>query len=166
MVRLPPRPDSLAAIATTTPPNRPTPRNIQSSGALITANAGNGIAIFTGYDLRTFGVRSGKVTIANAGSCAGRFKLSEVDASNSFAAGELTMAIDDISGEDLVPVYRGDIGDMPSEGIDLGSFEPDEVRVYRFIVVLAKDSPSGGQEVGAGAAYEWDFAPDAPTGAA
>jgi hypothetical protein len=145
---------------TATPPNRPTPRNTHSSGALVTANAENGVAIFTGYDIGVGGIRTGKVTIANVGAFAGGFKLFEVDASNSFAAGDLTMVIDDISGESPVDVYRGDIGDLPAEGIDLGSFEPGEERAYRFIVVLAIDSPNGGQGRGAGAAYEWSFAPD------
>jgi spore coat-associated protein N len=140
--------------------NHPTPRNVCSSGALVTANAENGVAVFTGCDLRAGDIRSGKVTIANAGSFAGRFRLFEVDASNSFAPGDLTMVIDEIGDERPVAVYRGDIGEVPVDGIELGGFEPGEERAYRFIVVLAIDSPNGGQGRGAGAAYEWDFAPD------
>ncbi len=137
------------------PPSRPTLRNIHSSGALVTANSENGVAIYTGADLRRFGIRSGKVTVANLSPFAARFKLFEVDASNSFAPGSLTMVIDDISGEDLVSVYRGDIGGLPAEGIDLGSFAPSESRTYRFIVVLAVDSPAADRAGEAGAAYEW-----------
>jgi len=137
----------------------PTPQNIGSSGTLVTANAENGVAIFTGYDLRAGDIRSGKVTIANAGSSAGRFKLFEVDVTNSFAFGDLTMVIDDISADEPVAVFRGDIGDLPTDGVDLGSFEPGEKRAYRFLLVLRIESPNGGQGRGAGAAYEWAFAP-------
>jgi hypothetical protein len=143
--------------------NRPTPHNTYSSGALVAANAANGVAIFTGYDLRAGGIRSAKVMIVNAGSFAGRFRLFEVDASNSFAVGDLTMAIDEIEAEEPVTVYRGDIGNLPADGIDLGDFEPGEARIYRFLVVLAVDSPNGGQGRAAGGAYEWDFVPRLPS---
>jgi hypothetical protein len=140
--------------------DRPTPRNIHSFGALVAANSENGVAIFTGYDLLAFGIRSGQVTIVNVGTFAGRFKLFEADASSSFAAGTLTMTIDDIGGEDPLPIYRGEIGGLPVEGIDLGAFEPGESRTYRFIAVIAPASPDDDRDSTAGAAYEWDFVPE------
>ena len=137
-----------------TRPGRPIPRIIHSSGALVTARAYDAVALFTGYDLRPGDVRSAKLTIVNAGSVTGRFRLFEAAASNRFAANDLTMVIDEIGGESPTNLYRGDIGALPEDGIDLGDFEPGQERTYRFIVVLAIDSPNGGQGRGAGAAYE------------
>jgi len=132
---------------------------VGSSGALIAANAENGVAIFTGYDLRPGAVRSARVTIANAGPVSGRFRLLESHASNTFAADDLRLVVNELGGLRLSVLYRGDVGAMPADGLDLGSFEPGEVRTYRFIVALAIDSPNGGQGRGAGAAYEWSLAP-------
>jgi hypothetical protein len=129
------------------------PKNVLSSGALVQANFANGFAIFTGYDLRPSDVRSARITIANPGSLAGTFKLFEVEASNSFVANDLTLLI--VDERESTEVYRGDIGDFPLGGIDLGSFEPGEQRTYRFTAFLAIDSPDGGQGRGAGAIYEW-----------
>jgi hypothetical protein len=138
-------------------PDRFTPRNVSSSGALVSPNSENGTAIFSGYDLRAGGIRSGRVTIVNPGTSAGRLRLSEAAASNTFAEGDLTLLIDNVTGKRPVLVYRGDIGEMPAEGIDLGNLKPSETRTFRFIVTLASDSPNGGQGRGAGAAYSWDL---------
>lgn len=137
---------------------RLTPKNITSSGALVQANFDNGFAIFTGYDLRPSDVRSSKITIESDGSAASKLRLLEVEASNSFIAGDLTLLI--VDEETSSEVYRGDLGDLPFEGIHLGAFEPGERRIYRFTVILAIDSPNGGQGRGAGAIYEWCPEPD------
>jgi hypothetical protein len=140
-------------------PDLPTPRNVRSSGRLIAANSENGVAIFTGYDLEPGDVRSGRVMIVNAGTVAGRFKLIEADASNDFADGELTLAIDDVT-DDHITVFGGGIGNLPAGGIDLGYFAPGQSRRFRFLVMLDLNSSSAGEGRCAGAAYEWDFAPD------
>ncbi len=149
--------DPLAAWSLTPSPSRPTPRHVHSSGSLIARSTDDGVAVFSGDDLRAGSVRSARVTIANAGSLAGRFALVELTVSDSFAAGELTMVIDDVSGKRPVAVYRGDIGGVPPGGIDLGDFEPGEERAYRFLLCLAHDSPNGGQGRSAGAVYRWSF---------
>jgi hypothetical protein len=146
-------------------PNRPTPHNTGSAGLLITANSENGVAIFTGYDLEPGDVRSGRVTIANRSPAAGRFKLTEAEASNNFSSGELTLAIDDITDDDdHLSVFGGEIGGLPTGGIDLGCFEPGQSRRFRFLVMLDLNASNPDRDMGAGAAYEWDFAPDGATG--
>jgi len=129
------------------------PRNISSSGALVQGNANSGFALFTGYDLRPSDLRSAKITIENSAPTAEALRLFEEDSSNSFAAGDLSLMIFD----EAIPaqIYRGDVGGLPAEGIDLGCFGPGERRTYRFAIQLAIDSPHGGQGRGAGAAYEW-----------
>ncbi len=143
-------------------PDLPTPRNVRSAGALVTANFHDGVGIFTGYDLRPGDIRSGTVMIANVGSVAGSFRLSEAAASNTFAPGELTLRIDDVTSGDPATVFVGDIGSLPSNGIDLGCFEPRQSHRFRFLTMLDLNSHSAGRGLGAGAAYEWDFAPGEP----
>lgn len=140
-------------------PDLPTPRNVRSSGRLIAANSDNGVAVFTGYDLEPGDVRSGTVMIANAGPVAGRFKLTEAEASSDFAEGELTLTIDDVTG-DPITVFGGGIGGLPAGGIDLGCFAPGQSRRFRFLVMLDLNATGAGEGRCAGAAYEWDFAPD------
>ncbi len=144
---------------------RSAPRNIGSSGALVQVNVPNGFAIFTGYDLKPSDVRSAKITIANAGSRRGTFRLFEVEASNSFRAGELALLIEDEFGAGrLTEIYRGVIGDFPLDGIDLGLFEPGEEHTYRFTVTLTADASNDGQAHGAGAIYEWGEESDGNVG--
>jgi len=145
-------------------PDLPTPQNVRSSGALIAANSDNGVAIFSGYDLQPGDVRSGRVMIANTGSEPGRVRLTEAEASNSFADGELTLIIDDITDPHPVTVFAGSVGGLPSAGIDLGCFEPGQSRRYRFLIMLGLNVSSSGQERGAGAAYEWDFMAEGEAG--
>jgi hypothetical protein len=133
------------------------PRHVHSSGSLIARSTDSGVAVFSGDDLRAGSVRSARVTIVNAGALPGRFALVELGAANSFAAGDLAMVIDDVSGKRPVVAYRGDIGGVPPGGIDLGEFEPGEERSYRFLLALALDSPNGGQGRSAGAFYRWGF---------
>jgi hypothetical protein len=144
--------------------NHPTPQNVRSSGPLVIGNAGNGVAIFTGYDLQPGDVRSGRVTIANTGADPGRIRLTETEASNNFSAGELTLIIDDITDHHPVAVFAGEIDGMPDEGIDLGCLEPGESRRFRFLVMLDLNVSNTDQSRGAGAVYEWNFAPEGEAG--
>ncbi len=137
------------------PSDRPIPHNVRSSGALITASSHNGIAIFTGHDLSFGAVCSGRVTIANVGPIPGIFRLCETDASSHFAPGEVKLVIDDISGDHPESIFVGDIGGMPSAGIDLGHFEPNQPRKFRFLVILGLNTDGSGQAKSASATYEW-----------
>jgi hypothetical protein len=139
-----------------------TPSNVRSSGLLITANSENGFAIFSGYDLGPGDVRSARIMIANSGAVRGKFRLSEADASSDFAAGQLRLVIDDITDKHPNTVFVGEIGGLPEGGINLGYFEPSELRRFRFIVTLDPDSPGGNLDRAAGAAYEWDLVPTTP----
>lgn len=135
--------------------DRPIPHNVRSSGALITEKSHNGIAIFTGHDLSFGAVCSGRVTIANVGPVPGSFRLHETDAANHFAPGELKLVIDDITGDHPDNVFIGDIGGVPLAGLDLGRFEPNQPRKFRFLVILALNTDGSEQTKSASATYEW-----------
>jgi len=131
-------------------------KNVSSAGPLIQANATDGVAISTDYDLNPGEVRVGTVRIANAGAQAGRFRLLELDASTDFGAGELILEIADAQGEMPTPLFLGEIGSVPPEGIDLGRFEAGGEGTYRFTVTCSDDAVGSSLDRVAGAAYEWD----------
>jgi spore coat-associated protein N len=135
------------------------PSNTFSSGTLLQSNSKSGVAVVTGSNLKPGDVRSGEVTIANTGSLAGTFKLSESNASNAFGAGDMTLKIDDVTGEKTVSVYSGDLGKVPAGGIGLGSYAAGEAHTYRFTATFAKESPNSDQGKVAKADYEWDAVP-------
>lgn len=131
------------------------PSNVASSGALVAANSENGFAIFSGYDLGPGDVRSARITIANSGPVRGKLRLFEKDASSDFPSGHLALVIDDISDRHPSPVFVGEIGGLPADGINLGYFEPGEQLRFRFILTLDPDARGGSLNRTAGAAYEW-----------
>jgi hypothetical protein len=135
------------------------PANTFSSGTLLQSNSKSGVAIVTGSNLKPGDVRSGEVTITNTGSLAGTFKLTESNASNGFGAGDMTLKIDEVTGQKTVSLYGGDIGKVPAEGIGLGSFAAGEARTYRFTATFAEGSPNSDQGKVAKADYEWDATP-------
>jgi len=140
------------------------PSNIFSAGSLVQANSLDGVAIFTGYDLKPGEVRTCRVTIANPGAMALRVRLAEVDATNDFDAGSLTLTIQEMGHGTSGAVYRGDIGGISGEGIDLGRFEPGEERAYFFTAGLSRDALQVERGRGAGAMYEWEEASSSTTG--
>src|SRR5689334_353284 len=97
----------------------------------------------------------GEVTIVNLGALPAAFWLRERSASNDFAAGCLGFAILELSENARRRVFLGEIGAVPTEGIDLGRFEAGESRTYRFTVMLAKDTFTEELDRSAGAVYEW-----------
>lgn len=129
------------------------PRNVDSSGALVHGNRDSGFSLFTGYGLRPSDLLSAKIAIENTASSTKELRLFEVDAFNSFSRGDLTLMVFDEALHSQV--YRGDVGGLPGEGLDLGAFAPGERHAYRFAIVLSIDSPNGGQGRSAGAFYEW-----------
>jgi len=135
------------------------PANTFSSGTLLQSNSKNGVAVVTGSNLKPGDVRSGEVTITNTGSLAGTFKLSESNASNAFGTGNMTLKIDDVTGQKSVNVYSGDIGKVSAEGIALGSYAAGEARTYRFTATFNKEAPNSDQGKVAKADYEWDAVP-------
>lgn len=135
------------------------PANTFSSGSLLQSNSRSGVAVVTGSNLKPGDVRSGEVTITNTGSLAGTFKLSEANASNGFGGGDLTLKIDDVTGQKTVSVYSGDLGRVPGEGIGLGSYAAGEARTYRFTATFSKEAPNSDQGKVAKADYEWDAVP-------
>jgi len=131
------------------------PTNVLSSGAMVQANSREGFAIFTGTHLRPGQGQRAEVTIVNLGALPARFMLSEHAASNDFAAGRLGLAIHEQRGDGSRRIYLGEVGTVPAEGIDLGSFEAGESRTYRFTVLLDRETPEAELGRSAGAAYEW-----------
>ncbi len=135
------------------------PANTFASGSLLQSNSKSGVAIVTGSNLKPGDVRSGEVTITNTGSLAGTFKLAESQASNGFGAGDMTLKIDDVTGQKTVSVYSGDVGKVPAEGIVLGSYAAGEAHTYRFTATFSKEAPNSDQGKVAKADYEWDAVP-------
>lgn len=135
------------------------PTNICSSGSIVQANLRNGFAIFTGTDLEPGSGQRAEVTIVNLGTLPAAFRLSEVDASNEFAAGRIALAINEFHDNMSRRIFLGEIGTVPAGGIDLGRFDAGESRTYRFTVLLAKGTPKDELERSAGAIYEWNVAP-------
>jgi len=140
------------------------PTNRFSAGTLVQGNSPAGVAIFTGYDMRPGQVRTARARIANAGSAAARFKLVELDASDGFDAGDLSLAIHEVGPQRTAAVYEGAIGQVPAAGIHLGRFEPGEERAYYFTASFVPGAldlaPGDRNGRGAGAAYEWEAVPD------
>lgn len=135
-------------------------KNVSSAGPLIQANAVDGIAISTDYDLKPGEIRVGTVRIANAGAQAGRFRLLELDASTDFGRGELSLEIAEFGDGWSRSLFEGEIGKVPPEGIDLGCIEAGEERTYRFTVACSGGAAGSSLHRVAGAAYEWDAVPE------
>jgi hypothetical protein len=144
-----------AAAASTAP-------NIGCSGGLISVELPDGIAIFSGYDLRAGSIRNARVRIRNGAASDQRACLHELYPSSTLAAGELELSIDDVTGVASEPLYRGEIGALPHAGLDLGVFGPGEERSYRFIVILDPGSVRGAQGRGANATYSWRLSVPSP----
>src|SRR6478735_12192096 len=96
------------------------PRNVDSSGALVHGNLDSGFALFSGYGLRPSDLLSAKITIENAAPATRELRLFEVDAFNSFSRDDLTLMVFDEGVHSQV--YRGDVGGFPGEGAGLGAF--------------------------------------------
>jgi hypothetical protein len=135
------------------------PTNICSSGSIVQANSRNGFAILTGTELEPGSGQRAEVTIVNLGALPAPFRLSEVNASNEFAAGRIALAINEFHDDMGRRIFLGEIGTVPADGIDLGRFEAGELRTYRFTVLLVKGTPKDELERSAGAIYEWNMAP-------
>jgi len=135
------------------------PANTFASGTLLQSNSRSGVAIVTGSNLKPGDVRSGEVTITNTGSLAGTFKLSETNASNPFGVGNMTLKVDDVTGQKTTNVYSGDVGKVAAEGIVLGSYAAGEAHTYRFTATFNKEAPNSDQGKVARADYEWDAVP-------
>lgn len=119
------------------------------------ASSRNGVAIAVGTGLKPGQGRKGEVTIVNLGALPAAFRLLERDASSDFTAGRLGLAIHELDEQACRRLFLGEIGAVPTEGIDLGRFEAGESRTYRFAMMLAKDTPDEELNRAASATYEW-----------
>ena len=129
------------------------PTNTFSSGTFTHTNTKNGVAIVTGANLKPGDTKTGEVTITNTGTIAGTFKLTENNATNGFAAGNLKLKIEDTTSG--TTVYTGDLGALAAGGIDLGTYAPGAARTYKFTITLDPNTPNTDQNKNATADYTW-----------
>jgi hypothetical protein len=126
-----------------------------NSDSLIQANTGDAVAIFTGYDLSPGKIRAGEVKLVVRDAESRRLRLFETHASNDFALGELVLTIHLLgSGHSL---YRGELGGVSAEGLELGKLASGDEPTLRFVVRLSPDADPDPRR-GAGAVYEWPAA--------
>lgn len=131
------------------------PSNTFSSGTFTHTNSKNGVAIVTGSNMKPGEVKTGEVTITNTGSLAGTFKLTESNAINGFAAGNLKLKIEDVTAATPVQVYSGDLGAVTAGGISVGTYAAGEAHTYRFTVTFDQNAPNADQAKSASADYTW-----------
>jgi hypothetical protein len=131
------------------------PSNTFTSGDLTQSNSKSGASILTGSNMKPGDVSTGEVTITNTGSLAGDFKLSETNVSNTFGPDSLHLNIVDVTGGGSQTVYNGDLGEVASNGIALGSYAGGEAHTYRFTVTLDAGATAGDQGKSASADYHW-----------
>lgn len=105
--------------------------NVVSSGTLIQENDKDGIAIYTGTNLKPGDVTTGTVTVKNAGTLAGTFTLSQREAASTFSAGMMNLKIVETRGASSRTVYNGDI-QSAGTNVALGRFAAGETRVYTY----------------------------------
>ena len=130
--------------------------NTFTSGTLVHTNSKDGIAIVTGANLKPGDVSTGTVKIKNTGTLKGAFKLSETNDTNGFAAGNLTLKIED-ARTNAGTVYSGDLGGVAAAGIALtGDWAVDEERTYKFTVTLDEHPQQPTRASPPRADYEWD----------
>lgn len=135
--------------------SRQSAENLFSTGRLIQANSPEGVAISTGYDLEPGGTRVGVVRIANGDARLRNLRLFELDASSDFGKGQLALEVTEARGSLPVVLFSGEVGELSSDGLDLGTFEPGEARTYCLTLTCASDAVGASIDRVAGAAYEW-----------
>ena len=125
------------------------------SGTLTHSNSKNGLAVYTGANMRPGDVVTGTLTIKNTGSLDGRFKLTETEVADEFTSGVLSEKIVDSKG---TVVYEGTYGDAGS--VALGTFDAGESRDYSYTITFAKTAGNADQGKSAAATYTFDAETD------
>ena len=114
--------------------HKATAANVVASGSLVQDNDKNGLAIYTGSNLKPGDTATGTVTVTNSGTLAGDFKLIETDSSNGFSDDMMTLRIVETRGADSRVVYNDDIDDAGT--IALGRFKSGETRTYSYVATF------------------------------
>jgi hypothetical protein len=124
-----------------------------ATGPLV-SNDRDGSAILRAGALRPGEVKTGEVTIVNAGDSAGRFTLSASGASGPLAD-VLDLTVVDATAS--ATVFAGKLGTFT--GASLGTFAPGAARRYRFAVALPAVG-DGLQGATTSVRFDWDAAGD------
>lgn len=127
--------------------------DLVTSGTLTQTNSRDGVAIVTGANLKPGDTSTGTVKITNTGSLAGTFSLAELNASNGFAAGSLSLKIEDVTSATPTTVYAGEFQSAGTKA--LGTFAPGEARTYKLTVTLASAAGNGDQGKSATAGFQF-----------
>jgi spore coat-associated protein N len=137
--------------------------NVHATGSLTTANSKADAAIFNQTNLKPGDTVIGTVTITNTGTLPAIYRLNEA-ADNPFTGDLLNLVITDIT-DPAAPttVYNGTLGKVsPTAALDLGTWEADEARTYRFTSTLHLDATDAEQSKTATATYTWNATQTAP----
>jgi spore coat-associated protein N len=130
--------------------------NVHATGTLTTLNSNDG-AIFNATNLKPGDTVIGTVTISNTGTLDAGYTLVE-QADNPFTGDLLTLVITDTATG--ATIYDGTLGKAGS--IDLGTWEADTARTYRFTTTLDIDATNAEQGKTATATYTWNALQTAP----
>jgi spore coat-associated protein N len=132
------------------------PTNTFTSGVLDHSNSADNEAILTAAAMWPGQIVDGEVTIENTGDLVGNFTLDEVDVTSDFRADTLELVVQDTTNN--AEVWAGDLGSLGS--VDLGAFQPDEVRTYSFTVTFSEDAENDLDEgKSAVVTYQWNETP-------
>ncbi|MEA2268026.1 MAG: hypothetical protein QOC64_636, partial [Solirubrobacteraceae bacterium] len=136
----------------------------QATGPLV-ANDHEGRAVLTAEGMAPGAVRTGEVTIGNAGDGAGAFTLSADAAPGSAPgggglSGVLDLRVLDVSGAEAATVYAGTVRAL--HRVALGTLAAHEMRRYRFELRFPAGRAAAIDDVHQGASttvtFTWDAA--------
>jgi spore coat-associated protein N len=133
------------------------PSNGYASGTLTMDNSIADKAIFNASNLKAGDTAVGTVTITNSGTLAANYSLTE-SADNPFTEDLLELVITDTTNDTVV--YTGTLGEAGT--IDLGTWNAEESRTYKFAATLNIDADNDEQNKTATASYTWDAVQTAP----
>jgi hypothetical protein len=119
------------------------PRNVVTAGSMTQSNSADNAAIMGTDDLVPGDVVEGTATIQNVGGARGDFALTVTDLVDTPGphGGDLSerLMLEVFEDERPQPIYDGPLPDLDA---DLGTWEIDEERDYRFVVTF-RGSSSG-----------------------
>lgn len=113
----------------------------------------NGIGFGAALEnLKPGDVRSGKLTLTNDGSLAADLTLKQVNPSNGFVDGALTLEV--VEAGATSPIYSGTFEGLGSKS--LGVIDAKSAKDYQFTVKLASDAGNKNQGKKASSSFAWD----------
>jgi len=137
--------------------------NSFATGTLSQSNSKPNAAIFSLNNLKPGDSLVGKVTIANTGTLASNFKLTETATNGFVNKNNLTLRITTTAAPNTT-VWSGTFGALTTAGaLALGDYAAGESREYIFTVTLAQSADNTEQGKTASASYAWDAVQTAAT---